>query len=141
MANILNYMRWRGDLPFSINKFNSIDAAFFATFVYLPFPTISKKILLSDLASEYINNQDMLKKINSYEKEQLQLIPFCKRYGDLEILDWTNTIKTNPPVQFSARFGNDGNDGLLLGNRELFASPGWTQAGRAAVYAYRLLSG
>ena len=102
MANILNYMRWRGDLPFSINKFNSIDAAFFATFVYLPFPTISKKILLSDLASEYINNQDMLKKINSYEKEQLQLIPFCKRYGDLEILDWTNTIKTNPPVQFSA---------------------------------------
>ena len=51
MANILNYMRWRGDLPFSINKFNSIDAAFFATFVYLPFPTINKKILLSDLAS------------------------------------------------------------------------------------------
>lgn len=128
MANILNYMRWRGDLPFSINKFNSIDAAFFATFVYLPFPTINKKILLSDLASEYINNQDMLKKVNDYEKEQLQLIPFCKRYGDLEILDWTNMIKTNPPVQFSAatfRLNKNtilvafrGTDGSMIGIKE-----------------------
>lgn len=39
MANLLDYLSWRGDLPLSRDPFNEVDAAVLARFAYLPFET------------------------------------------------------------------------------------------------------
>ncbi len=37
MASTLDYLRWRGDLPFQACPFNSLDASLMASLAYLPF--------------------------------------------------------------------------------------------------------
>ena len=37
MANILDYLKWRGDLPFSRDPFNDVDALVFSRLSYIPF--------------------------------------------------------------------------------------------------------
>lgn len=40
MANIFDYLIWRGDLPLSVSPFNEVDGAVFARLSYLPFELI-----------------------------------------------------------------------------------------------------
>lgn len=40
MANILDYLEWRGDLPFEASAFNEVDAVVFSRFSYIPFEGI-----------------------------------------------------------------------------------------------------
>ena len=40
MANILDYLEWRGDLPFETSAFNEVDAVVFSRFSYIPFEGI-----------------------------------------------------------------------------------------------------
>ncbi|MCR5718643.1 MAG: DUF2974 domain-containing protein [Oscillospiraceae bacterium] len=40
MANILDYLDWRSDVPFSVSPFNEIDGLILSEFVYLPFEGI-----------------------------------------------------------------------------------------------------
>lgn len=37
MADMMDYIRWRGDLPFSVSPPNEIDALIFSTLSYIPF--------------------------------------------------------------------------------------------------------
>ena len=37
MANILDYVAWRGDLPFSLDSPNEVDALIFSALSYIPF--------------------------------------------------------------------------------------------------------
>lgn len=37
MADILDYIRWRGDLPFTVSPPNEVDAVIFSTLSYIPF--------------------------------------------------------------------------------------------------------
>ena len=43
MANINDYIKWRGDLSFDSSEFNEIDNLILARFSYLPFNRISIK--------------------------------------------------------------------------------------------------
>ena len=40
MANILEYLEWRGDLPLSSVPFNEVDAAILARLSYLPLEAV-----------------------------------------------------------------------------------------------------
>lgn len=37
-GNILDYLEWRGDLPFTYNRFNAIDALILSTITYINYP-------------------------------------------------------------------------------------------------------
>ena len=37
MADMLDYIRWRGDLPFTVSPPNEVDAVIFSTLSYIPF--------------------------------------------------------------------------------------------------------
>lgn len=39
---IFDYLKWRGDLSFEIDKFNKIDALILSRLVYIPFDNIIK---------------------------------------------------------------------------------------------------
>ena len=36
MANILDYINWRGDIPFSVDPFNEVDGLILAQMAYIP---------------------------------------------------------------------------------------------------------
>ena len=46
MANILDYLEWRGDLPFEASAFNEVDAVVFSRFSYIPFEGSCRMILV-----------------------------------------------------------------------------------------------
>ena len=37
MGDMMDYIRWRGDLPFSVSPPNEVDAVIFSTLSYIPF--------------------------------------------------------------------------------------------------------
>lgn len=37
MNNLVNYIKWRGDLSFSLSELNEVDALIFSELVYLDF--------------------------------------------------------------------------------------------------------
>mgnify|MGYP004535781329 CR=1 FL=1 len=37
MANVFDYLAWRGDLPFSVIPFNAVDSLILSRLLYLPF--------------------------------------------------------------------------------------------------------
>lgn len=42
MNNLINYLKWRGDLSFDISPLNEVDALIFSELVYLDFRDIQK---------------------------------------------------------------------------------------------------
>ena len=43
MSNILDYIKWRGDLTIQNDPFNEIDSLILSRFSYLPFENIMKE--------------------------------------------------------------------------------------------------
>lgn len=43
-GNILDYLEWRGDLPFTYNRFNAIDALILSTITYINYPDANENI-------------------------------------------------------------------------------------------------
>ena len=41
MPNIIDYLKWRGDIPFTVDPFNEIDSLIFAELSYIPFELVS----------------------------------------------------------------------------------------------------
>lgn len=46
MSNILDYIKWRGDLTIQNDPFNEIDSLILSRFSYLPFDGIIEKMKL-----------------------------------------------------------------------------------------------
>ena len=59
MANIFDYLDWRGDVPFDIDPFNEVDALALCELVYAPFdglvpgPGLKEKISIEDLNKKF----------------------------------------------------------------------------------------
>ncbi|MBQ0018189.1 MAG: DUF2974 domain-containing protein [Clostridiales bacterium] len=43
-GNILDYLEWRGDLPFTYNRFNAIDALILSTITYINYPNADENV-------------------------------------------------------------------------------------------------
>lgn len=72
MANIFDYLIWRGDLPLSVSPFNEVDGAVFARLSYLPFELIMPcdspvSVTIADAAAALISLN--IKKPGSLRKE------------------------------------------------------------------------
>ena len=68
MANILDYLEWRGDLDFRKTKFNEIDSLILSRFSYFPLDGLlksDKKITIKEAYEKF------LKKVK-------KIVEFCK---------------------------------------------------------------
>ena len=54
MADMLDYIRWRGDLPFTVSPPNEVDAVIFSTLSYIPFRRIIWSLLTVVLSGQII---------------------------------------------------------------------------------------
>ena len=156
MANLFDYISWRGDLTFSQNSFGEVDGLILSAVSYLPFECAESishlPCSLSQVISELANVKGIEKKL--LFKNDLPLINIVtesKRFASIQIMDYTSVI--NDETQFCAltlrlRPGHyaivfRGTDNSIAGWKENFnmayATPVPAQTA-AAEYTERIIS-
>lgn len=112
MANIIDYLQWRGDVPFDIDPFNEVDALVLCELVYTPFdgflpgPGIKEKISIDELNKKFFEKytEDELLARPNLTKLSPFLIPKMadsKRFGSLQISGFVNEVDEDNQSQFA----------------------------------------
>lgn len=113
MSNLIDYVRWRGDLSFSADGFNDIDALILCQISYLNFdglisPEIKKTVSLSDLwksfkaDSDFERRSDVGMLINQDTAKLFEHAALSKRFSSVRVAGYINKIDVNADEQFSA---------------------------------------
>lgn len=106
MANILDYIQWRGNIDMQNAKFNEIDNLILSRVAYFPFDGIIE--YNEEIPLKYVYERFKQKNINSaqvLQKEDLLLFPALaksKRFADLVLTKYVNKIDMEEEKQFSA---------------------------------------
>ncbi|CAM3162315.1 Protein of unknown function [Lactobacillus bombicola] len=129
MSNSLDYLRWRGDLPFTEKPFNSVDASLLASLAYLPADNSVVNHTLGELAKKLQSLPSFQHQMHSETAAEILLLAESPRIGEIKILDWTTRLEKEPhPLQFSAAtfiiddntivIAFRGTDGSMIGWKE-----------------------
>ena len=113
MANIIDYIAWRGDLPFSVVPFNDIDSLILCQISYLDFSGIVNEnfkncVTLKDAAERFRNAKDFSKRrkvgamINSLTADLLFAAAASRRFGNVKVCGYTTRFDPKKEEQFSA---------------------------------------
>lgn len=104
MANIIDYVVWRGDLTFECDPLNEVDGAVlsrltYQRYEYLKSPVIGKS--LGDTLREILAIPGIEEKVlYKGDWEFMNAVAGSKRFCNLTVLDYTDTIEDE--TQFSA---------------------------------------
>jgi hypothetical protein len=106
MANIFDYLIWRGDLTLAQSEFNEIDNLILARFSYFPFDHIIKQgeIITIEEASNRFKKLDITKEI-ILQKEDIEFfinLGKCERFAKMKITNYINKVIPEEEKQFSA---------------------------------------
>lgn len=106
MSNILDYIKWRGDLTIQNDPFNEIDSLILSRFSYLPFDGIIEEnevVTIREL-NERFQKQDK-NNINILWDDDINLFPLMgnsKRFGEMKATKYSNKLNVEEELQFSA---------------------------------------
>ena len=110
MANLFDYVKWRGDLSFSASPPADVDASILSMIVYVDFGKLcgGKRMTLRDAAENYCPDA-------RYDKVKLGLIipskninklfcsaAKCERFGRIEVADYVEYTSVDDRCQFAA---------------------------------------
>lgn len=106
MANVCDYIKWRGDLDLEKSEFNEIDNLILSRFSYFPFDNIieENEVVTIKKLSERFNKQD-INKLPILWKDDVDLFPLMgqsKRFGEMLATKYINKIDVEQEKQFSA---------------------------------------
>ncbi len=114
MADLLDYILWRGDIPFEIAPLNEIDCLIFAQLSYIKLDSIveginsKNTITLAQASNQFFTAQDFHIRsdngplINKKTQDLFRTISTTRRFKDIELYAYENTIDTTTEKQFSA---------------------------------------
>lgn len=109
MANILDYVEWRGDLSFSKSKFNSVDAVVFSQIVFLDLKGIVPargKLTLENCANKFFakvgKNTPIGLIIPVKINDLFSLMAKSNRYSKVLLSNYKEDIENESETQFSA---------------------------------------
>lgn len=113
MGNICDYIKWRGDISFSLSPFNEVDSLILCQLSYLNFKDLisnsfSKKISLKDLLVDFENSPDYETRcdvgsmINPDTITLFELAAKSERFGDLELCAYVEELNEEAEEQFCA---------------------------------------
>lgn len=118
MANIIDYLQWRGDLSFTADPLNEIDGAILARLTYQRFEMLPEPLEGTKLSSAI---EEILALPNIEEKtliksdyDFMSTIVKSARFKNLVILNYTNIIEKESQTQFSALTLHDKENNTLL---------------------------
>lgn len=141
MANIMDYLNWRGDLTFEESPLNEIDGLILANLSYVPFDTIvpspwePESISLREASGAFWRDREEKELLREFSL--IKMAPFAmrrmavtRRFGNLELMYYQNSINKKEESQFSAlciRIGEGkifvafrGTDDTIIGWKENF---------------------
>lgn len=132
MANIFDYVIWRGDLPISDGApFTEVDGLILSRFTYLPFERVQMASV--DTIGGVCKVMSRFKETDFHLKTDLALVQFLAesdRYRKLKITDYVQETDVEKGKQFAAisvhlptqelYIGFRGTDGTVVGWREDF---------------------
>lgn len=108
MANIIDYIKWRGDIDFDASPFNSVDNLILSELSYMNFTQIlktKKELTISDIALEYLDSEhdnDLGLLLTGEFNLMLSLMADSRRFGHLMIKECIEEIDHDVEVQFFA---------------------------------------
>ena len=111
MANILDYLDWRGDLTLSERPFNEVDNLILAELCYLDFSGFApagfavQTVTLQDAANAYFAahpTTDMGVLVPDQIPVLVERAAKTARFGDIRLLGYVNRIDAETQTQFSA---------------------------------------
>ena len=136
-GNILDYVRWRGDLTFEKDAWNEIDSLILATVAYANFgenelrlgsgkeQTIAE-IVSSNLPAKY--PQQEMKYAEHMRTHLLEAMAGSRRFQNIRVLDQVNDVDTGRKIQFSAMTFDVPGVGTVIGYRGTDSSlVGWQE--------------
>ena len=108
--NVLDYVKWRGDLSFDTAPINEIDELLFACIGKPNYGSVfsedGEAISLKEAVEKYMYLHIGQRRIgvftSSYLPELLKLMAKSERYGNLLLSDFVNIINSDEVEQFSA---------------------------------------
>lgn len=113
MANMLDYLDWRGDIDFSVDPFNEVDNLILAELAYtdfkgiVPGPSVTEKVSLKYACDTFFANhteEEIMASLSS-----TKVAPFLmkkmvesKRFRNMKLGGYVNEIDVSSQTQFSA---------------------------------------
>lgn len=113
MANIFDYLVWRGDVPFSADPFNEVDNLVLSWLSYvnfedsMPCGILNEEITIQEAGDIFFKKNDLeasLKKVSLTKTSALLLhkIKDCRRFNQIRLSNYVNHINEELQKQFSA---------------------------------------
>ena len=113
MANLFDYLAWRGDLDFNTSPFNPVDNIILAQLTYLTLDDIvpsleDKDGITIDLAirvyNEKLKSPEGIKQTSFFKDDPklINALAVSKRFGRCYLFGYVNHSDTNREIQFSA---------------------------------------
>lgn len=108
MANVFDYLAWRGDIPFSRDTFNTVDSLIFSCLSYLRFagrPTEEPymPILLSEAAEEFFQLPDAWERGRHHnDVKLLKEAAKTVRFGQSKLVRYRSQFVPEDDTQFAA---------------------------------------
>ncbi len=106
MPNIIDYVKWRGELELKNSEFNEIDSLILNRFSYFPLDSIMKE-------KEIVSIKELSKRFEKEDKEKLKILwkddadlfpamGESKRYGEMVAIEYINKLEKESEEQFAA---------------------------------------
>lgn len=118
MANIIDYLKWRGDIPFTQVPLNEIDSLILSRVSYFPFDDLieeNKQITITEAYNRFIQNEQKGRILQIDDLDLFPMLAKSERFGELILTDYINKIDVEQEKQFSAIT-------MLLPNKLIYVS-------------------
>ena len=114
MANIIDYLNWRGDLTFDQVKLNEVDNLILSQLAFVDFSGIvssdpsAPPVTIKQAAMQFFFENDIKKNqrpgliISHQTYKMFRMMANCKRFADLQLSAYINEIDFEEEKQFSA---------------------------------------
>lgn len=108
MADIFDYISWRGDLTFEQDRFNELDALVLSRLSYLPFDGAVSSCMFDEITLEQAamrvfateNYEENL--LWKADADLLKAAAESKRFGKILVSGYVNEVESDVSMQFSA---------------------------------------
>lgn len=108
MADMFDYLVWRGDIPFSKMGHNPVDALILSTLSYIDYSGIVSdtphdRMFLRDVAKEFLAKADLGGKVRvKHDLELLRMAAETERFGGVGVTFYRNIFDAGKEIQFAA---------------------------------------
>lgn len=134
MADLFDYLKWRGDLTFTQDPPNAVDALVFSSLAYVNYdgilsPAPSNPVTLREAASQFFALADHEARIRvKHDLRLLENAAQTKRFGKTRMLFYQNTLIPEEETQFAAvTFQLDDHSAFLAFRGTDYSLTGWKE--------------